>query len=372
MSDDRWVGDGDAIAEAEARKRRERAIGTAVGAGAAALVVAVVVIVLIVVNRGDDDPDVLGSVPSTTPAETTVPDSAPPAGDPTTVPPTDPPATTVPATTEPATTLPATTVPATTVPTTSTTAPPPAAAGWTAATEQFPDLAFIACCGANWVGEPSPPVPADAAAPLAPGIYNLRAEFVEAPAVFSDGLITLEVRPYMRCADLAGIGFCEGEEPFPADELGVPSDPTRVFDLSLDDSVRVAVSGFACSPGELSLDQQVGTGTDLAKMAAALDAAYEASIGVRLREGVRAAQIVADLTAAPANGFTNPGCPDWTELMWTPSSGPGVKADGIHRVDTESNELPLESASASWVRPTALVVDDDGSFTLYFYAGFLS
>ncbi|NND74223.1 MAG: hypothetical protein HKN44_04380 [Ilumatobacter sp.] len=334
---------------------------------------------LILVNRDDDGGDVLGSVPPT--VDSSTPDvGAPPASDPptvttveSTVPPTEP-ATTVPGT-EPATTPAPTTAPPTTAPPATTTqpAPPPTPpSGWQRATGTFPDLAFIACCGSNWVGEPSPAVPADAGAPLAPGIYNLRAEFVDEPDVFSDGVIRLEIRPYVRCGELAGAGFCEGEAPFPDNELGVPSDPARVLDLALDDAVRVALSGFACGATELSIDQQVAAGSDLTRFAAELDAAYEAAIGSQLRAGTTPEQIVADLTAAPAAGFSDPGCPDWTELMWTPSGGPGVKADGIFRLDSASNVLALRSASASWVRPTALAVDDAGGFTVYFYAAFLS
>lgn len=88
--------------------------------------------------------------------------------------------------------------------------------GWRPATERFPALAFIACCGSDSQGEPSPAVPTDPPAPLPAGTYNVRAVADHQPAdVLVDGVITLEVRPNTKCDfTLEGCGFARhGERP---------------------------------------------------------------------------------------------------------------------------------------------------------------
>jgi hypothetical protein len=179
----------------------------------------------------------------------------------------------------------------------------------------------------------------------------------------------------MRCSDLTGIGFCEGTEPYPDNAVAVPVEAARTIDLVLDDSVSVDLFGFACvagDPQELMVDRRVGTGTDLKALATEVDAAYQSAIEPSLRAGVNPEQVVTDLGANPTAGFSDPGCDAWTNIVWTPSSGPAILPQSIVWQDSASVLHPFVSASANWIRPTALVVDDAGRFTLYFYAGFLS
>jgi len=51
---------------------------------------------------------------------------------------------------------------------------PDLSVGWADATGPFPSLSYIACCGTDWAGPPSPDVPIDPTDELAPGIYNIR------------------------------------------------------------------------------------------------------------------------------------------------------------------------------------------------------
>ncbi|MGD9700855.1 MAG: hypothetical protein AB7Q42_02775 [Acidimicrobiia bacterium] len=330
--------------------RRRRLTARAVAGGSAVVVMGVGLFV--VLDRGaDDGRSVTDSVP-----ETVLPDTGS-----TSTSPTD--------TTEPPTTVPPTTVPPTTVPSDGS--------GWQSATERFPALSFIPCCGTNWEGEPSPAVPADRAAPLPAGIYNVRAVADDQSAVdVVDGILTLEVRPYTSCSELGEFG-CGGDPPYDDTELGVPTDAARTIDVTLDDSVRVGVHGFACANDRLDLDQHVSTGTDLAKLFVELDASYETAVAEPLRSGVDSVQVADDLAANPTSGFFDPGCPSYTRLAWTPPSGPTILASTLGRLtpDTSDDALalePLPSAAAHWITPTALVVDVQGNYTVYLYAGFLS
>lgn len=252
----------------------------------------------------------------------------------------------------------------------STTAPS-SAPGWERVTEQFPQLTFDSCCGTDWEGDPSPAVPTDPAQPLPAGIYNVQAVSGQGAGDTGDSL-ALEVRPYVRCNELAD-HHCFGAEPYPDTALGVPIEAARTIDVQLDDSVRVAVSGFECVDDHLLDNRYTASGTDLATLFAELDAAYETAVGAPLRQGVGRADIAADLSANRTGGFFDPGCPSYPKYAWAPPSGPGVLALlGLDNPAELPVPVPSPSASAAWIRPTGLIVDAQGGYTLYFYAGFLS
>ena len=336
----------DGVARVRSSRRRRRTARTVAGGSAVAVIA---VGLFLIVDRGSEDASL-------------VTDSAPETVSPDTV-----------------STLPEVTPSQTVEPVTESTitAEPPATAppnesGWRPASERFPALAFIACCGTDWLGEPSPAVPSDPAVPLPAGIYNVRA-VVDQQSVddFVDGAITLEVRPYTRCNEL-GEFECSGDPPYDDADLGVPIDAARTIDVVLDDSLDVGVAGFACEDDQLVVDEQVATGTDVATLFAQLDRAYDTTIGEALRGGVDPVQLADDLAANPTAGFFDPGCPSYQSIAWKPSRGPTVIARSLYRLDAASVPEPFPSAAAAWIIPTALVVDERGAFTVYLYAGFLS
>jgi hypothetical protein len=342
----------DGMARIRSSQRRRRA--TRAVAGGSAVVIMVVGLFLIV-GRGSDD----ATMVTDTGPDTTSPGTAPPD------------------TVSTESTTAGSASPTTTDTTEPSTTTPSNESGWQPATEQFPALAFIACCGTDWEGEPSPAVPTDPAAPLPPGTYNLRpaahdeADDQQTTDAVVDGVLTLEVRPYARCNEL-GEFECSGGGPYDDTALGVPTDAARTIDLVLDDSVGVGVSGFACEDDRLLPDPQVSIGTDLAALFVELDASYESAVGEPLRGGVDPMQLADDLAANPTSGFFDPGCPSYSSIAWTPTSGPTILASTLYRLDAASVPEPLPSAAASWITPTALVVDQNGDNTVYFYAGFLS
>ena len=261
-----------------------------------------------------------------------------------------------------------TTVTTTTLPSTTTTAPlpPEVEAGWQPTADTFPQLAFAACCGLNWEeGEPSPDVPADPAAPLAPGSYQVRSVSADqAVDDYADGVLALELRPYTRCDELAE--FECSDPPFADNELGVPGDAARTVEVVLDDSVHVALHGFRCVDGQLELENWLATGSDLATLTSELGAAYETAVAAPLRSGVGPDQIAGDLAANRTAGFFDPVCPGYTDFAWTSPGGPTVITPLYLSPQNPSISAPRILA------PEGISVDEQGEVTIYVYAGFRS
>ena len=296
-------------------------------------------------------------------------ETAPPSSDPT-----SPSSAVTPETTEVTTAAPSTEPESTATATTDatpTTGPPSTApaSGWQTATQDFPQLSYIACCGTDWEGDPSPAVPSDPAAALPPGIYNAQATVADQPA---RGTLSLAIRPYARCTD--GTVICFGDEPYADNALGVANEPARTMDIPLDASVRVAVSGFGCDATGLLEDiRQIATGADLQALFDELDAAYETVIGSKLRSGVSPEEIAADITATTPAGFSDIDCPGYSPVVWTPSEGPPIlPLQSLISYPGIPAPEPVKSAAASWIIPTAIGVDDAGNITVYLYGGFLS
>lgn len=241
------------------------------------------------------------------------------------------------------------------------------AVGWADATGPFPSLSYLACCGTDWAGPPSPDVPSDPADELAPGIYNIRQVESDEPL---DGILTLEVRSYVRCDNLGARGNCFGGEPYVNSDLGVADRPDRMIDLALDATVGVAVSGFACTADQLLSDDQVGRGSDLAALYSELADSYRTAVVEPLAEGASAGDIQRSLTAPNGTGFFDPGCPMWSPFAWAPSAGPNVTIPFI--ADVNAARDPQSVNIWQTIIPTALEVDQRGGMTLYVAAGFSS
>lgn len=238
--------------------------------------------------------------------------------------------------------------------------------GWSPTSEPFSDLTYIACCGIDWTGLPSPLMPADPTDELVAGTYNVRQVASDDPL---DGVLSLELRAYVRCDQLGDRGTCNGSEPHADDALGVADEPDRVIDLDLD-TIDVAVSSSECAAGALTVDNQVARGSDLVALYLGLDADYRATVIDQLDAGVTPTDIRASLTAEAGPGFFDPGCPSWSSFWWAPTSGPTVITPFVADLDS-----PIEWRAVNiWqtMIPTALVIDEQGNTKLHLTTGFLS
>ncbi|MEO6122871.1 MAG: hypothetical protein ABIR32_04115 [Ilumatobacteraceae bacterium] len=344
-----------------AHRRRQ----TVRAAAAGAVVAAVAIALFVVVGRNSDGHGVVVTPPPGSVDVTLTSDAPPISGAPTDSTVASDPTTT---TSEP--------TPTTVAAETTTSSQPIAELTWAAATESFPALSYIACCGTDWEGEPSPPVPADPAVALAEGIYNAqtpRSDGIRSDDDVDDGVLTLEIRSYGRCSD--GVVRCSGDEPYPANALGTTDEPSRLIDVVLDDTVRVAVTGFGCNGAadQLFDVREVGTGSDLLALYQQLGDAYEIAVGGPLRNGVAPEQIASDITANMTGGFFDPGCPTWTSFAWDPVAGPSILAPlNLFTVDGQPPLQPNDGIELESIYPTAVSVDGAGVMTVYFYAGFLS
>ncbi len=274
-----------------------------------------------------------------------------------------PPTTEAAPTTEPApeTTAADTTTPPTEAPT--TTAAP---AGWTSV-GPMPSLAYLPCCASNFVGDPSPAIPTDPAAALAPGIYRAFRQQPAAGEPVETDTITFSLAPFVPCStpDV----FCE--EGFVDGEVGV-GDVARQVTLPLDADLRVVVGGFDCgADASYAVDHQAATGVELATLQTELDAAY-ASVVVPLVEADTPFDDYATIFAEPLGGFTVP-CLGAGVLQFQGSAGPAILLQilGVYDDAVGSVVIP-PSISIAVMYMTALEVAPDGTQTLYFYAGFLS
>lgn len=239
-------------------------------------------------------------------------------------------------------------------------------AGWQPTDDPFPPLAYIACCGSNWDGEPSPAVPTDPTVALAPGIYNAQAtpDAGGDPDSGADGVLSIDVRPYERCADLAEF---DCNDPFTDAELGVAREPARTIEFGLDDSLDVAVAGFVCDADEGPANH-TGTGLDLEALSVEVDADYESVVARPIGAGADPTELAIN----PAGSFHDLDCPAYGALGWTSPPAPTLLVRGLARLsDDDVTFEPLPSAVAHWLLPTAVAVDDAGRMTLYLYGGFL-
>ena len=243
-----------------------------------------------------------------------------------------------------------------------TTAPP---VGWSPV-GAMPGLAYLPCCASNYIGEPSPEIPADAALPLAPGVYKA---FRTQPAdgVFDPATIEFELAPFVECST-PGV-FCE--EPYAPDEVGV-GETARVIAMPLDDAVDVVVGGFGCSAdGTYETDHQAATGSALATLQAEYEAAYAAEVAPLVAAGTPYDDYQS-IFADGRGGFSVP-CSSAGALEFRGSAGPAILMQVLGAYDDVVGEVVVPaSISIETLYLTALEVGADGHRTLYFYAGFLS
>lgn len=272
--------------------------------------------------------------------------------------------TTVAVTTTVATTPPSTvetTLPPTTLASTTTTTEPPAP-GWTPV-ESLPSLAYPPCCASNWFGMRSPAIPTDPALGLLPGTYYAH----RLPTDVSTRTITFEVSRFEACTALPD-GSCE-DGPYAPEDMGIVQPPARGFTLPLDETIKVGVSGSNCEP-----DQRIATAAELRALMIAFDQSYNQLLGGPFSQGEDPDVLVKALAGTPTGGFSAPDCQmGGNPLVWRGDDGPAILLQSAFAFDGPTNDIVAPaSASAEWLRLTAIEIAPDGTPTLYFFAGFYS
>jgi hypothetical protein len=283
----------------------------------------------------------------------------------TTVAPITPPATSIVDTTGPESSVAATTTePPPTDPPTTEPAPPPE---WEQVAD-MPSLAYLPCCASNYVGDPSPELPADPVTPLAPGVYHASRQQPGEGEQLDPASISFTLRPFVPCGTPEV--FCE--EGFVDGEVGV-GPTSREITMPLDDEVTVVVGGFRCldSDTPYETDHQRGTGSLLATLQLEMDTAYAETVAPLVLADTPFDQYEI-IFAEPVNGF-RAACAFAGVLQFQGGAGPAILLQTLGTYDPDVEAVvPSKSIAVETIRLTALEVADDGSQTLYFYAGFLS
>lgn len=240
----------------------------------------------------------------------------------------------------------------------STTTVNPVNAGWSAV-ESLPGESFPPCCGSNWSGSPSPVLPDSGEIP--DGIYHAsRVQWsADDPAT-----LVIDVRRFEQCAVLPE-GGCEplpdGYE-YQPDELGLSDESVRRLTITLDATVRVAVTGWS-SDAVLS----EASGTDLVGLRVALDAAYAEAIAAPFLAGGEPDAIVAGLQESPAYGFGPPSVPDfYGALVYSYDAAPPL----LFQYAFEYTDVELAPIDPSAMLFLTSIEIDQGVMSLYFYAGY--
>ena len=224
------------------------------------------------------------------------------------------------------------------------------------------------CCASNWYGEPSPLLPADGGA-LADGDYYVRyKEWSTDPGA----PLELELLRFEQCG-LLPEGSCEvGSGPYTPDELGIEESVVYPLMVPLDDQVRVVLVGFRgfapVDDTEAVTPASEGTGSDLAELALAANAAYNEFLAGPLAVGYPADAVIASLSASPQGGF-----------------GPGLDGSPMSLSFTYGEAPPLlyqvpfrytDGVASAGFGTDVLLINSvevvNGQLTLYVYAGFYS
>ncbi len=284
------------------------------------------------------------------------------------------PATTVPANTAaPATTVPTSIVPTTTTIEAATTVPAPTVptvpAGWVAA--EFGLELYAPHDESNFIGVPSPALPADPNSPLADGIYQADTTRSWSPALPASVDITVH---RLEACSLLGEDVCVNYgDPFQADEMGIDESSSLELSLPLDQSIGVGVTGSDCEGVVKS-----GNGADLLDLFTSFDQAYAIAVVPMLDAGTDQFEILKSLTMTPVQGFSGHSAEcsyeGIYEVVFHSGDAPPLLLQTLAATEYDSN------GSAVGTRPLAptdvLILDiievKGGVTSLYFYAGFYS
>ncbi len=248
-----------------------------------------------------------------------------------------------------------------------TTTATPLTPGWVALpTDELTGQVAPPCCASNWYGEPSPLLPVDGG-PLSDGDYFVRYEW----STDTSAPLELELLRFEQCG-LLPEGSCEDVGgPYQPDELGIEESVVYPLTLPLDDQVRVVLVGFRGFPAdgeEPATSAAEGTGSDLAELAAAANAAYDQLLAAPLNAGYPADVIVTTLATTPQGGFgpALDGSP--FGLSFTYGEAPPL----LYQVPFRFNDGVASAGMGTDVLHITSIEVVDGRLTLYVYAGFYS
>ena len=217
----------------------------------------------------------------------------------------------------------------------------------------------LPCCGDDFHGQPSPPLPADGA-PLLDGDYYVRMEWPTDPSQ----PLELQFYRYEACSVLPEdtCGDPEG-----ADNMGI--DFTTFASLTIEpdaDDVEVLLLGFRGFEAPESAAAR-GSMAALVELVAAVDTAYADVFAARLEAGEEPDAIVDDVLADPQGGFVL--APEGAGLfVFEYDDAPPL----LFQVVFDTSVAPPLALRGSDVLGLNSVVVRDGTVTVLVYAGFYS
>ena len=246
-----------------------------------------------------------------------------------------------------------------------TSAPPTTdsvASGWTPVdTGSLSGVLAYPCCGSDWYGVPSPFLPADGA-PLLDGEYHVQVTWADDPTQ----PLELKLLRFVPCADLPE-GSCEN--PDDPEAIGVDVTTSVQLTLPLDADLRVALIGFgAYDTADGDAQAAIGTGLDLASLAAAVDQAYAEVFAARLADGEAPNDIIDDVMANPVAGFEAAPLSAGGGITFTFGDAPPLLFQSPFHYDTD----PPTAGRGVDVLGIPSISVLDGVITLHVYAGFYS
>jgi hypothetical protein len=264
------------------------------------------------------------------------------------------------------TTASTTPAPTTTAPASTSTVPastlPVVAAGWTPVDPvTVGDNLAPPCCGSNWSGTKSPPLPA-AGAPLADGEYSATFTWGADPTA----PLHLAVQRFEQCTALPASACEPGAAAFDPTELGVDVSSTYPLTVPLDNHVRVVLTGFTGFDATGPATSEAN-GSDFAQFAAALDTSFRDVLTARVAKGEQPDAVVADVRAHPAGGFGPAKDDAIGSLAYTQGSAPPL----LFQAPFGFTGNPADARGVDGLVLASIHVKH-GQLSLVFYGGFYS
>ncbi len=222
----------------------------------------------------------------------------------------------------------------------------------------------------SFVAGPSPPFP-EAGAPLVDGVYPAAFPVewsVDQPGVLGVSLYRLESCEAPGMADVSD--SCEGG----GYEAGVDPATTFPIEIPLDASIRTVVVGGDCSAasdvGYLSVAKQADGGA-LRGLYEAYTADYERVIAPLLPTTTDQFALLEQIAASPSGGFAAAGARCTGSLTFTTGDAPPVLMQTIASFEQDSLGALHPLLATSAINLSTVIVED-GTLSLYFYAGLQS
>jgi hypothetical protein len=223
----------------------------------------------------------------------------------------------------------------------------------------------------SFVAAPSPTFPAKGDA-LADGVYP-----AAHPVEWSSdqpGLLKVELYRLESCASL---GMTDVSEACGSGGYEVGVDPATTFpiEIPLDASIRTVVVGGDCSEssdGDYSPVTKQADGTALRALYEAYTADYQHVIAPLLATTTDQFALLEQIIALPSGGFAagpSARCPG--SLTFNAGNAPPVLMQAVASFERDSSGA-LQPLVATQAISLSTVIVEEGSISLYFYAGFRS